>query len=122
MKDKLVGQGDADSNYGLGQAEADKLRLWAVERQQRIDADPSIPRRHRADAEHQATVTKSLSVTKSLGRPKQDKTLSPAERSKAYRERGKSSEAATIKTVPGTTFGPVVSTVSEADSRRDPAK
>ena len=50
MKDKLVGQVDPDGNYGLPLQEAGKLRAWAKEREARIDADPTIPRRHRAKA------------------------------------------------------------------------
>ena len=86
MKDKLVGLLDPDGNYGLPLQEADKLRIWAKERQKRIDADPGIPRRHRALADWRR-VTKS--VTK-LGCPK--KHTSEAEKQRAYRDRRKSSE------------------------------
>ena len=96
MPDRLITPVDPTGNYGLGQAEADKARAWAKEKAKAINADPSIPRRHRLDAERRAdrlagrkmrTVTDS--VTKKPGRPKKDKTLSAAERSKAYRARKK---------------------------------
>ena len=48
MGTKELGQVDPSGNYGMSQAEADKARLWARERARRINADPSIPRRHRA--------------------------------------------------------------------------
>ena len=97
MPDKQLGRPAAeDGTYGLSHAAADQLRAWAKGKAAEINADPSIPRRHRLDAERRAdrlagrkmrTVTDS--VTKKPGRPKKDKTLSAAERSKAYRARKK---------------------------------
>ena len=48
MGTKELGQVDPSGNYGLGQAEADKARAWAKEKALEINADPTIPRRHRA--------------------------------------------------------------------------
>ena len=47
MGTKELGQVDPSGNYGLGQAEADKARAWAKAKALEINADKTIPTRHR---------------------------------------------------------------------------
>lgn len=98
MPDKNIGQVDPTGNYGMSQAEADKARAWAKEKAKEINADPSIPRRHRAHAEHQAKRERdggpesSRSVTERDGQsvtPAESKKARARARAKAYRARKK---------------------------------
>lgn len=54
MATKELGQVDPAGNFNLGVDGAVKLREWAAKRTKEIEANPNIPRRHRADAEWRA--------------------------------------------------------------------
>ena len=92
MGTRELGQADPTGNYGMSQAEADKAGAWAKERAKRINADPTIPRRHRADAERRANLDsvtaagRDESVTVERDAAERKKAQARA-RSKAYRKR-----------------------------------